>query len=563
MQLQPIFDLVEICSQLGVSEAIVSPGSRSAPLTLAVARHPKINTRVIIDERSAAYIALGVAQQLKKPVILISTSGTAALNYAPGIAEAFYQQIPLIVFTADRPPEWIDQNDGQSIQQNFIYSNYVKNQVELPVNLDHPDEKWHAQRLVSESVNLAVRQPSGPVHINVPFREPFYPEEGENLNYNNIKIVAEPNHKVKLTDRSFKKIISDLVRFKRVLIVAGQGNYQPELRSVISGLSENSKIPVVCDVISNMHTVKQCVRHQDLILSDPTAQKNVDLLPELVITLGKALVSKNLKIFLRANDNLEHWHIHSGGHAPDVFKALGKNILCEPQEFFSELNRNLKTFKFPEQYINYWQTAEQTAIQKLVDFSSENDVFSELEAVATIFKKLPESGFLHLGNSMPVRYANIIGINNSKLEVNSNRGVSGIDGVLSTAAGNAMANSNLQIVLIGDLSFFYDRNAFWNKFISDNLRIIVLNNHGGGIFDVLEASSKLPEAKEFFITDQPLSAELVAQEYDFEYQSCNNNTDLLKRLETFFNKTGKSKILEIEIVMAKSSNIYKKLFKHS
>ena len=345
MQLQPIFDLVEICSQLGISEAIMSPGSRSAPLTLAVTRHPMINTRVIVDERSAAYIALGIAQQSKRPVILISTSGTAALNYAPAIAEAFYQQIPLIVFTADRPPEWIDQNDGQSIRQNYIYSNYIKTQAELPVNMDHHDVKWHAQRLVSESINLALRQPCGPVHINAPFREPLYPKDGEKLNYNNIKVVYEPHHQVKLTDKSLNELFTKLVNFKRVLVIAGQGNYQPELCSTLSVLSKNFQIPMICDITSNLHSVDHCIRHQDLILSNPTSRSNGDLLPELVITFGKSLISKNLKTFLRANENLKHWHIQSDGNAPDVFKALDNNILSTPQDFFSKLCRSLKTHR--------------------------------------------------------------------------------------------------------------------------------------------------------------------------------------------------------------------------
>jgi len=320
---------------------------------------------------------------------------------------------------------------------------------------------------------------------------------------------------------------------------------------------------MICDITSNLHSVDHCIRHQDLILSNPTSRSNGDLLPELVITFGKSLISKNLKTFLRANENLKHWHIQSDGNAPDVFKALDNNILSTPQDFFSKLCRSLKTHKFAEQYFNSWQQAEQTVGQKLDEIIFENNGFPELKAVSTILKKLPASGFLHLGNSMPVRYANIIGINSSQMEVYSNRGVSGIDGVFSTVVGHAMTNSDLHILLIGDLSFFYDRNAFWNNYISDNLRIILFNNHGGGIFDILEESSKLPELKKYFITEHHLSAELIAQEYGIEYQSCNNSKNLVDRLKTFFSKTGKSKILEIEIDMTESSNIYKKLFKNS
>jgi 2-succinyl-5-enolpyruvyl-6-hydroxy-3-cyclohexene-1-carboxylate synthase len=182
--IQPILDLVSLCAKKGIKNAILSPGSRCAPISLAFARHPDIHARTVSDERSAAFIALGMAQQHEKPVALVCTSGSAAYNYAPAIAEAFFQQIPLLVITADRPPEWIDQWDGQTIRQAEIFGKHVKGFFSFPDEFGHPDKIWHANRLANEAINLACEYPAGPVHINIPLREPFYPETGEEFDFN-------------------------------------------------------------------------------------------------------------------------------------------------------------------------------------------------------------------------------------------------------------------------------------------------------------------------------------------------------------------------------------------
>ncbi|MEM9858842.1 MAG: thiamine pyrophosphate-binding protein, partial [Bacteroidota bacterium] len=189
MNLQSVFNLIEICARHGLERAVISPGSRNAPLTIALARNQNIKCRSISDERSAAFIALGIAQQLGKPTLLCCTSGSAALNYAPAIAEAFFQQIPLIVLTADRPPEWIDQYDGQTIRQNEIYGKHVKKSFTIPVDLENKASEIHANRIMNEAVNSSIDFPQGPVHINFPFREPFYPEK-------EIKFELAPDVKV-------------------------------------------------------------------------------------------------------------------------------------------------------------------------------------------------------------------------------------------------------------------------------------------------------------------------------------------------------------------------------
>ena len=190
--MQAVYNIAEICAQHGITDVVLSPGSRSAPLTLAFARHPNLTVRVVPDERAAAFIALGMAQAQRRAVALVCTSGTAGLNYAPAVAEAFFQQIPLVIFTADRPPEWIDQLDGQTIRQRNLFGAHAKGAFEFPVETSHPDAKWFSARLVNEAINLAQAAPAGPVQVNVPLREPFYPKAGEEIEYDkDVKIIRE------------------------------------------------------------------------------------------------------------------------------------------------------------------------------------------------------------------------------------------------------------------------------------------------------------------------------------------------------------------------------------
>ena len=190
--MQAVYNIAEICARHGITDVVLSPGSRSAPLTLAFARHPELTVRVVPDERAAAFIGLGIAQAQRRAVALVCTSGTAGLNYAPAVAEAFFQQIPLLIFTADRPPEWIDQLDGQTIRQHNLYGAHAKGAFEFPVDTAHADAKWHSARIVNEAINLAQAAPAGPVQVNVPLREPFYPKAGEEIRYEqDVKIIRD------------------------------------------------------------------------------------------------------------------------------------------------------------------------------------------------------------------------------------------------------------------------------------------------------------------------------------------------------------------------------------
>jgi 2-succinyl-5-enolpyruvyl-6-hydroxy-3-cyclohexene-1-carboxylate synthase len=560
MSHNPIFNLVAILARLNVKHAIVAPGSRNAPLSIALSRHPEIKVYSVPEERSAAYIAMGCAQISGKPVVLVTTSGTAALNVAPAVAESFYQKIPLIIFTADRPPEWIGQLDGQSIEQAGIFKNYIKGEYSIQADLTHKDALWHMERLTSEAVNLAHCVPYGPVHINAPFREPFYPDAEDNFSgavISNVRVIREVNGDYGIGQGQWEVILQELKSYKRCLIIAGQSQKISEMVQILSSLSEKQQIPIITDIISNYHEVVHCIKHHDIFLKQDKRTKNGKLNPDLVLTFGDALISKNLKEYLRNKQNLTHWHVQPAGKAADIFKSLKKVIRCTPQSFFSRMSEEFDSGKIGKNFFKAWQESEQDAVELLNKYISRDQVISELKVMNEILRHLPGDCELHLGNSMPVRYANMIGINSTEgISVFSNRGTSGIDGILSTAVGHALYSTKMNIIILGDMSFFYDRNALWNKIPKQNLRIIVINNYGGGIFKHLKESNKQPEVDELFVTEQEYTVNHAAEEYGFEYLLCKSVSELEKRLPEFFGDDSVQKILEIPIDLNSSINVY-------
>ncbi len=543
MRLQPIFDIAAICAAKGIKDAIVCPGSRCAPLTLAFARHPAINTRTISDERSAAFIALGIAQQTKRTVVLICTSGTAAYNFAPAIAEAYYQRIPLLVLTADRPVEWIGQWDGQTISQEQIYGKHVLKFYQLPQEYDHIDSKWSISRMVNEGVNVTQGDVRGPVHINVPLREPLY---SDTVSFSNdIRIVERTQSKHTLSPKAIQQFSTQLNESKKVLIVGGQNSLSVNLIATLNSLVD---LAIVGDIISNLHPLPNAVRYSDAFL--PTLDENTksSLRPDLLITIGQSVISKNLKLFLRANKPATHWHIdETVEEIIDPFQSITTQIRQNPEDLFGALAKTIQPNSDRREYSKRWIDLDQKASQAMRQFF-DSEQSGELTFVDHVMQSIPDHTHLHLANSMSVRYANFCGLaaNKKGVQVYSNRGTSGIDGCTSTVVGHALGSDALHTLITGDVAFFYDRNAFWNNYLPPNLRVIVLNNHGGAIFGMIDGPGTVPESDEYFITRQPLSAKHLAAEFNLSYKSISNTDDIASLLDEFFTSDGGPKILEFE-----------------
>ncbi len=534
---------------------IISPGSRSAPLTIALARHADISVRMVVDERAAAFIALGMAQQLRAPVGLVCTSGTAALNFAPAIAEAFYQRIPLLILTADRPPEWIDQQDGQTLHQQNLYAPHSRGEFELPVDTTHPDAARHAERILSEAILRTQTPVPGPVHINVPLREPLYPAPGE-------RPPPAPHPAVIRLSPAQKTIAPaemDSLRqmwqtAQKKMVVAGLHPPAGETAAVLRALSTDPTVAVVADITANVPPDAVTAPHADIIFSG----KNVPA-PDLVVSFGGAVVSKSLKLFLRRRRPAEHWHIDPAAQPVDTFQSLTRVIAADAAPFLHALAEH------PAPDGNYraqWQAAEQRAVVALENFLAQAD-FGEFTAVQSVLAQLPAGANLHLGNSMPVRYANYLTLPRADVSVNANRGVSGIDGCTGTAVGAALATGRPTVLISGDLAFFYDRNSLWHAHLPQNLRIVVLNNGGGGIFKLIDGPSNLPpaELETYFFTPHRLRAHNTAADFGLAYFSADSASALTNILPQFFAADTGTAILEIFTNSDVNAEIFK-LFKN-
>ncbi|SMD44008.1 2-succinyl-5-enolpyruvyl-6-hydroxy-3-cyclohexene-1-carboxylate synthase [Aquiflexum balticum DSM 16537] len=548
MIIQPITDLVSLCHIKGITEAILSPGSRCAPITLAFTRHSGIHSRTISDERSAAFIALGIAQQLEKPVVLVCTSGSAAYNYAPAIAEAFFQRIPLLVITADRPPEWIDQWDGQTIRQTNIFGKHVKGSFTFPDEYGHNDKIWHANRIANEAINLACQYPPGPVHINIPLREPFYPDAEELFKFSDsVRDIGLLRSSKELSETARENLLLSIPKFKKVLIIPGQQKPNNSIKHLLEEIIRTRKATVVSDSISNMQSGNTINLHDHFLGmgTDPV------FTPDLIISFGKSIISKSLKAFLRKSQ-AEHWHIQPDGYVPDTYQHLSKIIQSNETSFLRFLLENGNSSD--HHFTKAWIDAERKIAHHLPSILSKAK-FGEYSALAICLEAIPQESKLHVANSMAVRYVNLLGKRDQ--EIICNRGTSGIDGSNSTAVGCTFTTKDPVTLITGDMAFFYDRNAFWHNYKMSNLRIILLNNHAGGIFRLIDGPSKQPELEEYFETKQRLSAGYLAKDFGFEYHLANDKRSLEMGLKDFYRESINPKILEIETESPKNAEILK------
>ena len=561
--LQPIVNLAELLHQKGIREVIISPGSRSAPLTLAVARHPHLIARVVADERSAGFIALGLAQQARnegkpRPVALICTSGSAVYNLSPAVAEAFFQEIPLVLLTADRPHEWLYQQDGQTIAQAGIFGSHVKRSYDLPADYAHADARWFIERSANEAINLALTAPAGPVHLNVPLREPFYPTADEVFQYESVRVIEPLPTIAQLVAETWHRLLDEWDSTGRKLIAVGQLPNDPKLMETLTKLSVESGVPVVGEIISNLHRNGQFITQTDTFLAGTDKSQLESLRPELLITCGGSFLTRNLKTFFRQFPADRHWHIQAtSDRISDPFRSLTTLIPMDTGAFFEKLFADVDYRKFLQgdeeddfDFLHRWQTADQQALRLLnQSLNAERDAtetFSELAAVQLVMESLPADCVLQLANSMPVRYASMIGLDAVQgISVSANRGTSGIDGCLSTAVGAALATDKMVTLLIGDVAFFYDRNALWNAFLPPNLRIVLFNNHGGHIFRIIDGPSQQPELETYFETAQPLTARLTTEEFGLDYVVCNSLAAVGNALVSFYAPAERPKLLEI------------------
>lgn len=540
--------VIAACQQFNVDTVVISPGSRNAPLTIGFSNHSGIETLSVVDERCAAFFALGIAQQTQKPVAVLCTSGSALLNYYPAISEAFYSNIPLVVISADRPKHLIDIGDGQTIRQENVFENHILFSANL---IENPKFKTRNAQLIGEALQLA-NSNKGPVHINVPFDEPLYEtvDELSNFHFPHISMSSLDNSNINYSELA--KIWNSA---EKKMLVIGVNYPDNELHKLMDLYSEDDSVILLTETTSNLHHSKAINAIDQLIFSLDDGQFK-ELQPDILITFGGMIVSKRIKRFLRDYQPKHHWNIDEK-KATNTFFCLSEFIQTKPVDFFTKFNSIIS--KKQSNYQPKWLSVRDQRRQKHAEYLASIE-HSDLKVFEQVLESIPKESLLQFSNSAIIRYGQMFNIDTT-LEVFCNRGTSGIDGSTSTAIGAAFACDKQTVFITGDLSFFYDSNGLWNKNIPTNFRIILVNNSGGGIFKIIPGP-KTTNATQYFETPHCLTAEHLCKMHNFEYQKAFSTISVQEELENFYKESNQPKILEIFTPSIENDKILKEYFKY-
>lgn len=551
-------EIVQIIADIAVKNnlkrVVISPGSRNAPLSIAFARDERIETFVLVDERSAAFFALGMAQQSNEPVGLVCTSGTALLNYAPAVAEAYYQRIPLVVISADRPLEWIDLDDSQAIRQQEALKGVVKGVYQLPVSVQGADDRWYANRLVNEAFNTALSGRKGPIHLNVPFREPLYGLKP--YLEKNERIVRTINPVGDLSDDALETLSSTIRSSSKVLVLAGQTAPSAELQRALERFSSLPQVVVLTETISNLSS-PNFITTIDRVITSFSEEELPEYMPELLISFGGPVVSKIIRRMIRFCPPVHHWYIGKGEPLIDTFGALTERIDLSPEAFFRQLVPEAEPVT--SDYATRWKMRDGQQTQKHEAFLQTAE-WSDLKVFSILLPSIPQGSHLQVGNSSTVRYAQLFK-GCPALHTRGNRGTSGIDGSTSTAAGASVVFEGQTILITGDMSFMYDSHAFWNPYLTSRFKVIVIKNGGGGIFRFIAGPSEVEECEQYFETAQEIDVERLAVFYRLAYFKAGDEASLQEALPRFYAETERPAVLEVETPRQVNDRVLKAYFK--
>lgn len=540
-----ILQLIALLEAHQVTKVVLCPGSRNAPIVHSITQHPSFECYSMTDERSAGFFAIGLALNGGCKVAVCCTSGSAITNLHPAVTEAFYQKVPLVVISADRPASWIGQMDGQTMPQPNVFGPMVKSAVNLP-EIHTDEDEWYCNRLINEALLETTHRGNGPVHINVPISEPLFQFNTEKLP--EVRVINRYQG-LNLYDQDYQPLIDRLNHYQKRMMIVGQMNliYLFEKRET---KSLYKKFAWLTEHLSNRTIPGQAIKNFDAAIYAMDAETKEKLEPSLVITYGGHIVSKRLKKFLRNTQGLEHWHVSSDGEIVDLFGgALTTVIEMSPFEFMERISilMDNKTTQFPMLWENYCRQVPEPVFG-----------YSEMSAIGSLLKRLPSSCSLHLANSSTVRYAQLYTLPN-EVEVCCNRGINGIEGSLSAAIGYAAASDKLNFIVIGDLSFFYDMNGLWNHNVHPNVRILLLNNGGGGIFNTIPGLEMSGTSHKFITAVHNTNAKGWAESLNFEYMKAENVDELNASIERLVctDAVAKPMILEVFTNKNKDARILK------
>lgn len=530
--------LVETLSRLGLTTAIICPGSRSAPLAIAFAQHPKIEAIPVLDERSAAFFALGLARRLHRPVVLVCTSGTAGANFLPAVIEARISRVPLVVLTADRPPELRDCNAGQAIDQQKLYGAFPNWYAELAIPALDPTLLAYGRQTMIQAWTRSQFPVAGPVHLNCPFREPLAPQPDPQaqalaLTFRSEEFFAAVQP-LPLPQGAIAAQSLPLAEWQSIpagLIIAGPAQpADPEgYGQAIAQLSRCLGYPVLAEGLSPLRNwqdhLPNLITTYDLVLRNATlAQK---LVPQVVIRIGEMPTSKQLRTWL-ATHQPRQWILDPAGVNLDPLHGPTIHIPVAVEAIAALLP---DTAPPPSPYGNLWHTAETQTRAAIQHTMTQCDRLLESKVAWILAHHLPAHTPVFICNSTPIRDVEFFWMpGNSRIQPYCNRGANGIDGSLSTAIGMAHHQAPA-VMLAGDLALLHDTNGFLlRQHFVGHLTIVLINNNGGGIFEMLPIARFDPPFEEFFATPQTINFAQLCQTYGVQHEQIHDWATFIARL---------------------------------
>ncbi|MCK9209332.1 MAG: 2-succinyl-5-enolpyruvyl-6-hydroxy-3-cyclohexene-1-carboxylic-acid synthase [Ignavibacteriaceae bacterium] len=557
----------EQLAKLGVKHVCISPGSRSTPLTLAAVYNKKLTCLKIIDERSSAFFASGIARTTGKPVVLICTSGTATAEYYPAIIEAYQQRIPLIVCTADRPPELVNKGANQMINQKNLYANHIRFFADAGLPETSRKKLESIKRIAVQSFEISALTNKGPVHINFPFEKPFEPESyTDNIPLNlELKYATreELNGNIKSVSKDSETLIKLIAKAERGLIIVGPDEYNKKFPRLINAVSNKTGFPIFADGASQLRfgtsSKKNVIANYDALLRSEYFLK--DFHPDIILHFGRTITSKGLEQFLE-NNYAPKYLINEFGDWFDPTGSAKNSLAMKPFLFCQKLLEAESLIKLTtekKRWLKFLTTANSTS-EKIKSNIFAASVFpNEPKTINSLLKNLPLKANVMLSNSLPVRDFDFFASNlNKKITVFHNRGASGIDGILSTALGIAYCSKTPTVLLTGDLAFYYDLTSLLTaKQYNIPLIIILVNNNGGGIFQFLPIAKYENVFEQFFTMPHSLSFKNFVKEFGGNYS-------LIKKQIVFEKQMNKSlsaknfSVLEIKTDAKTSLQLRKK-----
>lgn len=507
----------------GADHFVICPGSRSAPLALAAARHPRVRVWMHLDERSAAFFALGMARQRGEPVALICTSGTAAANFHPAVAEADLSRVPLIVLTADRPHELRDNGAPQTIDQMRLFGQAVRWFCDLPTPADTPDLLRYVRAVADRSLAAARSAPAGPVHLNVPFREPLIPDRAllatlfREADAAGATVVAGPR---RLPEVALSSLARRLAQTSRVLILCGP-DCPPTLAPAVARLASSQGWPILADPLSGLrcghHDLRMVLASYDAFLRDERFASRYA--PEVVLRFGAMPTSKPALQFLQRHPSAFQIVVDEGAGWREPTGLAAEHLFCDPTWLCVALSERLTPAAEATPWTQAWLTAEQVTRAILAELSGLDRPISEPGVFAHLAEILPAGATLFVGNSMPVRDCDTFFPALARpLRIVGNRGANGIDGLVSSALGAAAGGAAPLVMVLGDLSLFHDANGLLAaKLHGLSATIVLINNNGGGIFSFLPQAGERDCFELLFGTPHGLDFRHLADMYGARY----------------------------------------------